>query len=171
MPPARIQDWLADVAAEMQVDDPVGVPGTGPIAFVCLGFDDSDVAVAVVPEVVLGRRDGISFSTVIGPRGIDTAGIDRAGRNPLPRPMAVRSPGRVSYADAELSVAGFTSAVTTATARIRAGLLEKVVLAHDLEATTARPIDERFLLASWRPATRTAGRSRSRAWSAPARNC
>jgi menaquinone-specific isochorismate synthase len=136
---ARIQDWLADVAAEMQVDDPVGVPGTGPIAFVSLGFDDSDVAVAVVPEVVLGRRDGTSFSTVIGPGGLDGT--------PLPRPMAVRSPGRVSYADAELSVAGFTSAVTTATARIRAGLLEKVVLAHDLEATTTRPIDERFLLA------------------------
>jgi menaquinone-specific isochorismate synthase len=141
---ARIQDWLADVAAEMQVDDPVGVPGTGPIAFVSLGFDDSDVAVAVVPEVVLGRRDGIGFSTVIGPAGIGTAGLDG---NPLPRPMAVRSPGRISYADAELSVAGFTSAVTNATARIRAGLLEKVVLAHDLEATTTRPIDERFLLA------------------------
>jgi menaquinone-specific isochorismate synthase len=150
---ARIQDWLADVAAELQVDDPVGVPGTGPIAFVSLGFDDSDVAVAVVPEVVLGRRDGIGFSTVIGPSidgaGITGTGITGAGTTgtALPRPMAVRSPGRVSYADAELSVAGFTSAVITATARIRAGELEKVVLAHDLEATTARPIDERFLLA------------------------
>ena len=146
---ACIQDWLADVAAEMQVDDPVGVPGTGPIAFVSLGFDDSDVAVAVVPEVVLGRRDGISFSTVIGPGGLDGTGITGTGitGTALPRPMAVRSPGSVSYADAELSVAGFTSAVTTATARIRAGELEKVVLAHDLEATTARPIDERFLLA------------------------
>ena len=136
---ARIQAWLADLAAEMRVDDPVGVPGTGPIAFVSLGFDDSDVAVAVVPEVVIGRRDGIGFRTVIG-----TAGLDAI---PLPRPMAVRSPGRISYADAELSVTGFTSAVKTATARIRAGELEKVVLAHDLEATTARPIDERFLLA------------------------
>jgi len=153
---ARIQDWLADVAAGMQVDDPVGVPGSGPIAFVSLGFDDSDVAVAVIPEVVLGRRDGIGFSTVIGPAGIGPGGIGPGGigpsgidgrDNPLPRPLAVRSPGRVSYADAELSVAGFTSAVSNATARIRAGLLEKVVLAHDLEATTARPIDERFLLA------------------------
>ena len=45
---------------------------------------------------------------------------------------AVTSPGRVSYADAELSVAGFTTAVTAAAARIRAGELQKVVLAHDL---------------------------------------
>ncbi len=75
---ARIQNWLADVAAEMQIEDPVGVPGTGPIAFVSLGFDDSDVAVAVVPEIVLGRRDGISFSTVIGPAGIDPAGLETA---------------------------------------------------------------------------------------------
>jgi menaquinone-specific isochorismate synthase len=36
--------------------------------------------------------------------------------------------------------------VTSATTRIRAGELQKVVLAHDLEATTARPVDERFLL-------------------------
>jgi menaquinone-specific isochorismate synthase len=58
----------------------------------------------------------------------------------------VSGPGRVSYADAALSVAGFTTAVTAATGRIRAGELEKVVLAHDLEATTARDVDERFLL-------------------------
>jgi len=135
----EIQQWFAEVCGGLRVDDPVGVPGTGPIAFVSLGFDDSDVAVAVVPEVVIGRRDGIGFRTVIGPAGLDGM--------PMPRPMAVRSPGRISYADAELSVTGFTSAVKTATARIRAGELEKVVLAHDLEATTARPIDERFLLA------------------------
>ena len=36
--------------------------------------------------------------------------------------------------------------MTAATARIRAGELEKVVLAHDLEATDGRPVDERFLL-------------------------
>ncbi len=136
---ARIQEWLAEVTAEMRVDDAVGIPGSGPIAFVSLGFDDSDVAVAVVPQVVLGRRGDVSFSTLIGPACMDDTS--------WPRPAPVRSPGRISYADAELSVAGFTSAVTTAAARVRAGELEKVVLAHDLEATTARPIDERFLLA------------------------
>ena len=135
---ARIQQWLAEVDAGLQVDDPLAMPGTGPVAFVSLGFDDPDVAVAVVPRIVLGRRDGVSFSTVIGSAHLD----DIAAARPAP----IRAPGRVSYADADLSVAGFTTAVTTATVRIRSGELDKVVLAHDLEATTAKPLDERFLL-------------------------
>ncbi len=130
----QIQDWFAEVSAGLRIEDSVGVRGSGPIAFVSLGFDDDDPSVAVVPNTVLGRDGDITFRTTIGAvlRG--------------ERPAAVRAPGRVSYADADLSVAGFTSAVSAATARIRAGELQKVVLAHDLEATTTRPVDERFLL-------------------------
>lgn len=130
----RIQEWFDEVRAGLRVDDPVGEPGTGPLAFVSLGFDDSDVAVAVIPQVVVGRSSGGGFVTRIGPVGPDAA------------PDPVRPPGRIRYADAELSVAGFSTAVAAATARIRRGELEKVVLAHDLVATAARPVDERLLL-------------------------
>jgi menaquinone-specific isochorismate synthase len=152
----QIQQWFADVCAGLRVEDAVGLPGSGPVAFVSLGFDDDDVSVAVVPTAVLGNAGGTTFITRIGATdsaGTLTAGGGSAPRNGgsignggLPRKMPVRSPGRVSYADAELSVAGFTSAVTAAAARIRAGEMQKVVLAHDLEATTARPVDERFML-------------------------
>ncbi len=140
---AHIQDWFDEVRAGLTVGDDVGEPGTGPIAFVSLGFDDGDVAVAVVPRVVVGRSGTSDFVTRIGP--VDAAdGAPPA--DPLSRPAPIRRPGPVSYADADLSVAGFTGAVTAATERIRRGELDKVVLAHDLVATAAQPIDERLLL-------------------------
>jgi menaquinone-specific isochorismate synthase len=135
----QIQHWIAEVTAGIRVDDEVGLPGSGPIAFVSLGFDDDDVSVAVIPTTVIGTVGGTAFTTTIGPEVPGNGSSDR-------RLVPVLAPGRVSYADADLSVAGFTTAVTAATARIRAGELQKVVLAHDLEATTARPVDERFLL-------------------------
>ncbi len=131
---AQIQRWFAGVCDALQIQDAVGARGSGPLAFVSLGFDDDDVSVAVVPSIVIGSDGVTTFRTIIGDP--DVAGPA----------VPVRSPGRVSYADAALSVAGFTSAVSAATARIRAGELQKVVLAHDLEATTSRSVDERFLL-------------------------
>lgn len=128
----RIQRWFDEVTADLRVQDAVGEPGTGPLAFVSLGFDDADVAVAVIPQVVVGHSADGGFVTRIGTT--DTA------------PEPVRSPGRISYADAELSVAGFRTAVAAATERIRRGDLDKVVLAHDLVATAERPVDERLLL-------------------------
>lgn len=130
---ARIGEWFAGVIAGIDHLDEVGLPGSGPVAFCSLGFDPRDESVAVVPAVLVGRRDGVTFRTVIGAPQLRT-----------PEPIA--GPGQVTYADAGLSVTGFTTAVAAATARIRAGELAKVVLAHDLHATTQYPVDERFLL-------------------------
>lgn len=130
---SKIRAWFDGVVAGLAISDPVGLPGSGPVAFVSLGFDDTDESVAIVPSVVVGLRAGVAFSTVIGEPG-------------LGEPSPVHAPGDVTYADASMSVAGFTSAVATATARIASGELLKVVLAHDLEATTEYEVDERFLL-------------------------
>ena len=136
---AEIRSWFRSVIAELAVSDEVGLPGSGPIAFVSLGFDARDSCVAVVPAVVVGMRGGVAFNTVIGDSG-------------LTERVPVTAPGRISYSDASFSVAAFTSAVSAATGRIRtdrrlgsAGL-QKVVLAHDLEATAEHDIDERYLL-------------------------
>lgn len=137
---ARIQEWFAQVQAGLTVTDPIAEAGTGPLAFVSLGFDDTDVAVAVVPQVVVGRTAHGTFVTRIGPAG------ESAPDAGLPVPAPIRGPGRIRYAD-DGSVAGFTQAVTAATDRIRRGELDKVVLAHDLVATAARTVDERLLLA------------------------
>jgi menaquinone-specific isochorismate synthase len=129
-----IGEWFAAAIAELDVRDDVGVPGSGPIAFVSLGFDDTDTSVAVIPSVLLGRRDGVPFLTTIGdaPALVD--------------PEPITSPGPVSYSDAGLSATAFAAAVARATTRIRRGEAGKVVLAHGLQAHAARPLDERFLL-------------------------
>lgn len=130
---AEIADWFAAESAGLDIDDRVGLPGSGPVAFVSLGFGPRDRSVAVVPQVTLGRRDGVTFSTVIG---------DDALRARTP----ITAPGAVRYSDATMSVAGYTSAVAAAVDRIRSGRLAKVVLAHDLQAWTEFPVDERYLL-------------------------
>ncbi len=123
--------WFTEVLAGLQIDDPSG--SSGPVAFVSLGFDPADESVAVVPRVLLSRRNGRSFSTVIG--------------DPEHRPVTpLHSPGTIRYSDATMSVAGYISAVAAASLRIRAGKLAKVVLSHDLTATTEYLVDERFVL-------------------------
>ncbi|GGM03842.1 isochorismate synthase [Nakamurella endophytica] len=130
----RIAAWFADVVDGLRVRDEVAAAGSGPVAFVSLGFEDDDESVAVVPSVVLGRRGGVTFSTSIG-------------TPPLAAPVPVRSPGQVRYSDGALSAAGYAGAVRAALARIAAGEVDKVVLARDLHARTERPVDERHLLA------------------------
>ncbi len=127
----KISEWFDRLLAGFRIDDALG--HGGPVVFVSLGFDPRDESVAVVPRVLLGRRGGQSFSTVIGD-------VEHRSFSP------VRAPGAVRYSDATMSVAGYTSAVAAATRRITAGGLEKVVLSHDLTATTEFPVDERYLL-------------------------
>ena len=129
----RIQDWFDRQAAGLEVSDQIGRPGTGPIAFVSLGFDHTDESVAVIPSIVFGRRDGVAWRTVVGRP-------DRVAHRD------VRDPGPITWADPAPAVDGFRAAVATATDRIRRGELDKVVLAHDLTATAGRDVDERHLL-------------------------
>ncbi|QFZ23558.1 isochorismate synthase [Saccharothrix syringae] len=131
---AAADRWWREFTADLDVDDEVAHPGTGPVAFVSMAFADSPGrSVLVVPEVVVGRRDGRTWLTTIG---------DVAPREIAP----VRGPARIRYADGELPVTAYREAVREAVARMRAGELDKVVLAHDLLAVADREIDHRFVL-------------------------
>jgi len=137
--PARFRDadrWWRSFAARLSVDDEVGLPGTGPVAFASFTFaDDAPGSVVIVPRVVVGRRDGVAWITEFS-----HADVVHAIR-------PVRPSGAVRYADGQLSVAGYRQAVAEAVRRMRAGELDKVVLAHDLLAVADRPHDARHLLA------------------------
>jgi menaquinone-specific isochorismate synthase len=134
-------DWWRDFAAEVDIVDEVGLPGSGLVAFVSMAFaDDPGDSVLVVPEVVVGRRDGVTWVTEIG--GLDGP----AGVHPV-RP--VRTPSSVTYSDGQLSATGYRQAVAAAVRRLRETDLAKVVLAHDLVARVPDgegPIDPRYLL-------------------------
>ncbi len=129
------RDWWRDLVAHAEVDDEVGVRGSGPVAFGSFAFRDDEPSVLVVPEVVLGRSDGRTWLTTVGepPR--------------LASPEPVRPTRGLRYAHGELSVTDFRAAVEAAVRRIDAGELEKVVLAHDLLAVAEHDIDVRAVLA------------------------
>jgi menaquinone-specific isochorismate synthase len=133
--------WWADRCAHTQTDDPVGVPGSGPVVFASIAFDpEASTSVFVVPEVVVGRRDGHTWVTVTGESDEDRAVVETSPRE------AATSIGRLAYADGAQDAVTWCGAVAAAMERIDAGELDKVVLARDLLVTADRPLDPRRLL-------------------------
>jgi menaquinone-specific isochorismate synthase len=132
--------WWAAFTAESAVDDRVGVPGSGPVLFASIAFDPvAGTSVFVVPEVVVGRRDGLTWVTTTG-------GAGSGALPPVRLPADEDGTGRLRYADGALDPASWCAAVATAVRRIAAGDVAKVVLARDLLVTADAPLDPRRLL-------------------------
>ncbi len=137
--------WLREALDGAQICDQVGAPGCGPVAFGSFTFDPaSDGSVLVLPQLVLGRRAGQAWLTSISRPGRRAAratwpsgGLDRS---------APPASGDIRWYDGSLTAPAWERAVAAAVSRIRAGGLRKVVLARDLYASAAAPIDERLLL-------------------------
>ncbi|WP_223839857.1 isochorismate synthase [Saccharopolyspora pogona] len=129
--------WWRELCHQFEVEDSVGLPGCGPVAFASLAFaDEPGDSVLIVPEVVIGQRDGVRWITTIG---------DGSAEPQQPEP--VHPPGTVSYSDGQLSATGYRQAVAEAVRRMReTGDLDKIVLSHDLLASTSEPLDARYLL-------------------------
>jgi menaquinone-specific isochorismate synthase len=143
------EKWLREVFDGAHVADQVGGPGTGPVAFGSFTFDPaSDGSVLVVPATVLGRSEGSAWLTTIQPADRPAAGPGPASHAPagLPAPAPPVMPTGVRWADGSLTAPQWERAVAAAVAAIAAGRLRKVVLALELNATTAADIDARVLL-------------------------
>ncbi len=132
----RAQDWWSALVEASDVDDDVRLSGTGLVAFGSFAFDEQRAtSVLVVPEVVVGHRDGTWWMTTV-------AGVDPV----LPARSRPMPPGEVRFADGSRSSADWTRVVADAVARIAAGDVAKVVLARDLEVRTEQPLDVRWPL-------------------------
>lgn len=120
-----------DVLAGIEVDDEVGQPGTGPVAFTALPFQGN--ASLVVPSIVVGKADdGTRWVTTVSasedepPLLADDAALAGASS------FTVR-PGRTPDQ--------WCDAVATAVAAMQRGELEKVVLAREIIVEADAPID------------------------------
>src|SRR4051794_7971760 len=128
-----------DVLRHAVVRDEVRLPGSGPVAFGSFAFDETSPVggVVVVPRVVVGRRGGRSWLTTI------TAGPHLSPAPVLADVVGPRvpqiDPGHVVYGDGAVSAAGWPDVVAQGIAAIRAGEVEKVVLARDVHARTEHP--------------------------------
>jgi menaquinone-specific isochorismate synthase len=137
--------WWSEVADAAAVRDEVGEPGTGLVAFGSFAFaDQPGDSTLVVPRLVAGRRGGRTWLTTVAvePSLPAVPSLDdlRAATPPPTRPDGV------VYADGALGGTEWVAAVGEAVRRIGAGELDKVVLARDLLAVAAAPVDIRWPL-------------------------
>jgi menaquinone-specific isochorismate synthase len=118
-------DEAAATLAAVDRDDPIGLPGTGPVAVGALPFDPDATGELVVPARIHGVRDGRAWVTEVGPGESATA-------------VAVAPPTQFQVG-APRTRDDWRAAVERALAAIDAGDLEKVVLAREvlIEADTA----------------------------------
>lgn len=144
---------IDEALAAIEVDDPVSVPGTGPVAFGALPFRPGPRTELVIPEVVWGRaEDGTRWVTTIG--AADAPTLDPSAlctpvplaRLPLPKQVSVQ-PVRSAEWWCEL-VARATKAMRDAAP----GQLEKVVLAREVRVEADVPFDRARLLRHLRAA-------------------
>ena len=133
--------WWRDVVDGAVVRNDVALPGTGPVAFGSISYaaDSPSGATLVVPEVVVGARDGRWWVTTIGTG-------DELPTPVIPQQSQPREPSGVAFADGALPPAQWAGAVERAVERITGGSLDKVVLARDLRVSAEAPIDPRWLL-------------------------
>ena len=138
--------WRA-VVSNATIDDQVGVPGTGLVAFGSFAFaaGSSATSTLVVPHVIIGRREGRAWLTRITLRNSNgSAAPEVDAYTPIGTPPGPAYP--LEFIRGTLDAAGYASAVRTAVARIAAGELGKVVLARDIFAPIPEDADLRHPL-------------------------
>ena len=140
-------DLVGRALAAIEVDDGVGCPGTGPVAFAALPFSASTPGDVVVPALVVGRSaDGTRWLTSIGPPGHvppTEVGAPRAPAAPCPSAFVVRS-GRPPDE--------WCGVVAGAVTELRAGAYRKVVLAREVVVEADAPHDPVVVLGRLRAA-------------------
>lgn len=131
---ADADDWWAEIVDSAVVRDEMRLPGTGLVAFGSFTFAGGAGSTLVVPEVVVGRRDGRSWITTIG-RSLSPS--------PVLSAVEPEAPSVSRFVDDEQRRSTWSDTVDRAVHRIQAGDLDKVVLARSVEARFDEPLDVR----------------------------
>jgi menaquinone-specific isochorismate synthase len=134
--------WWRRVTGHAVVRDDVERPGSGLVCFGSFPFadDSAESARLVVPSTIVGRREGRTWLTTIstGPQ-LPTVEPPEPASEPAP-------PTGIAFADGAVSPSDYAHSVAEAVRLINDGEVDKVVLARDLVATAAGPIDPRWIL-------------------------
>ena len=127
---------LLEGLAGIEAQDDVGLPGSGAIVIGALPFDPAAPAHLVVPQRVVGWRDGRGWLTTISPvPGGGDAG-DRTAEGPV-RPSG--SPPDQFSLTSSMPHADWKAVVADAVDAIKRDEMRKVVLARRVDITANRP--------------------------------
>ncbi len=170
---ARADAAWREVVARADVRDEVRLAGTGLVALGSFAFHDDSPAGGslVVPRVIVGRRAGRCWVTLVepldGPRPAGAGAGRRRATAEAAEVAAVHArwaaehthaaaatvspdspgePGQVWERDGALTPGEWTDVVARVLERIDAGEVAKVVLSRDVLATTEFPVDVRRML-------------------------
>jgi menaquinone-specific isochorismate synthase len=139
--------WWAATVRGSRVEDAVGVPGTGPLAFAAFAFSRASAYASrmIVPEIVLGQQGGaawLTYTTTDPDAELSPAAAEERLAAMLEEVSADREPsaggdrlvpGAVSEDDYRAHVAAGVRAITE-------GRLTKLVLARDAVAELGSPV-------------------------------
>jgi menaquinone-specific isochorismate synthase len=132
----KARSWWNEQLSDFLIQNNVHGIGTGPILFSSFSFDPNEPSVLIIPEVVLGHKNGKSWITWIGNKSQpDITQISNS---------AISS--EISWQKGSISEEKWRAQVSAAIAAIKSNQLEKVVLARDLNATSNTTIDIRNLM-------------------------
>lgn len=132
----QIRIWWRERCAHFSIQDQVKKFGTGPILMVSGSFESDEPSVAIIPEVVVGQRNGRTWLTWFG---------EEAAPNFI-KPEVVEAPLNLSWVGGAISPTQWEANVDKALARIHSGEISKVVLARDLVAQSDLPFDTRHVM-------------------------
>jgi menaquinone-specific isochorismate synthase len=132
---------VAEALSQIRIEDEVGSPGSGPVAFGALPFDRSAAANLVIPRIIHGHAaEGARWRTEIAPiGGTGSSAVTPEGNGEALPSLQSATPSTVDLRSVR-SARDWCAAVEAATTRIKAGELTKVVLARELLVQTDTPI-------------------------------
>lgn len=132
----QIRIWWRERCAHFSIQDQVKKFGTGPILMLSGSFEADEPSVAIIPEVVVGQRNGRTWLTWFGEEAAPS----------FIKPEVVEAPLNLSWVGGAISPTQWEANVDKALARIHSGEISKVVLARDLVAQSDLPFDTRHVM-------------------------
>ncbi len=132
----KARTWWHEQLSSLSIHNNVHGSGTGPILFSSFSFDENETSHLVIPKIIVGERAGKSWITWIGDGSAPQLGTLAESH----------APQSLSWQQGTLSNDVWQERVAAAVGRIKAGELDKVVLARDIVASAANPIPLRALM-------------------------
>ena len=130
------RNWWDKEVANFTIKNNVHGGGTGPILFTSFAFDENQPSKLIIPQIVIGQKNGKSWITWIG----------ETSQPEISQLKNSVVSGEIKWQAGSISEEKWRSQVAVAIKSINDGELEKVVLARDLTATSTSAIDARQLL-------------------------
>jgi len=134
---AEASAWWQNELSQLEIKNNVHGVGTGPIVFTSFSFSEDQPSLLVIPEIVVVQKNGKSWITWIG------------DKQPELSARVIPSSGlSLEWENGALTDSQWSGAVEESVSRIKAGELEKVVLARDLVAKSDKVITPAALIQS-----------------------